>query len=274
LKNSHEIISTRLVSKMSPCIFEPEDFWSGFFHKNVVGRWLVDCVWWGVDWMWRSAAWYDRSEDMERLKPERPVFWSSDGVTVVNSRGMWDRIAKTKVLRDEIEILDGEEVILRSGRRVRCDAVVACTGWTNMYPMFSPSLARELGLPLPISKPDEQLDDVWEEQLKAADAHILERFPRLATQPSYLDHKLKPTPSRLYRAIVPIKRDQDHAIAFLGTVGTTQSLNVAEIQALWAVTYLNGKMALPDKERYGEGGRACDGLEKTQIYWGGVYIYL
>jgi hypothetical protein len=74
LKNSHEIISTRLVSKMSPCIFEPEDFWSGFFHKNVVGRWLVDCVWWGVDWMWRSAAWYDRSEDMERLKPERPVF--------------------------------------------------------------------------------------------------------------------------------------------------------------------------------------------------------
>lgn len=46
---------------------------------------------------------------MERLRPERPVFWSSDGVAVVNSPGMWATVARAEVLRDEIEGLEGEE---------------------------------------------------------------------------------------------------------------------------------------------------------------------
>lgn len=201
--------------------------------------------------MWRAAAKYDRDENMRGLIPERPVFWGGDLIAVLNSEGMWDVVSKARVLRDEIVSAEGDEVVLGGGERVRCDAVVAATGWLNCYPMFEDELAKQLGLPtLPekLQESDEEVSE-WEELLKDADREVVETFPRLAQLPSYPDHKPKSTPNKLFRSIIPIEGDDDHSIAFIGGIGTTQSLNVAEVQSLWAAAYLSNKLSLPSVEK-------------------------
>ncbi|RPA96519.1 FAD/NAD(P)-binding domain-containing protein [Choiromyces venosus 120613-1] len=71
-ENSHQILSTRLMSKMSPCVFQPRDGWMRFFHQTKVGRWVTDMVWNSMQSAWFKAARYDRSDDMSRLRPQLP----------------------------------------------------------------------------------------------------------------------------------------------------------------------------------------------------------
>jgi hypothetical protein len=153
-------------------------------------------------------------------------------------------------LRDEVEWAEGRELVLRSGKRVSCDAVVAATGWSNCYPMFDDALAMELGLPMPPEKAQEDGKEaaIWESLLREADGKIVETFPRLKKLPKYQDRKPKSTPSKLYRCMVPITGDKDHSIAFVGAIGSAQSLNIAEVQALWITAYLSQNLALPTEE--------------------------
>ena len=81
---------------------------------------------------------------MRNLKPDRPVFWFSDGAAVYNKKGLWDIVAKADVLRDDVVSVEGREVLLKSGKRVECDAVITATGWLNCYPFFKDNLAKEL----------------------------------------------------------------------------------------------------------------------------------
>ncbi|KAH7333366.1 hypothetical protein BKA65DRAFT_43331 [Rhexocercosporidium sp. MPI-PUGE-AT-0058] len=248
LSNSHEIISMRLVSKMSPCIFEPLDVFTRFFHCNSIGIKIVDAIWRSIDGMWRKTAGYERSLSMQNLKPDRPVFWSSDGAAVYNKKGLWDIVSKADVMRDHVVSMEGKEVSMKSGKRVACDAVVMATGWLNGYPFFKDDLAKKLGLPtLPANADVEDIED-WESRISQADKIVTDTFPRLKVQPKYPDHAPKFTPSRLHRFIAPVLDSEDRSIAFLGTIGTTQSFLVAEVQALWAAAYLGGDLSLPDEE--------------------------
>lgn len=254
LHSSHEIISMRLVAKMSPCIFEPADNWAKFCHGNKLGIWLVDAVWSFVDWLWKHVAEFDRDENMKGLKPGRTVFLSADGLAVSNSEGLWDNVSKAKILRDEVERAEGTELVLKSGNMLSCDAVVAATGWMNTYPMFDDVLATELGLPMSPQKAHQDGKEAaaWDDLLATADKKVIETFPRLASLPTYPHSEPKSTPGKLYRYIIPITGDIDHSIAFVGAVGSAQSLNVAEIQALWATAYLSDKLSLPTQEKMRE----------------------
>jgi dimethylaniline monooxygenase (N-oxide forming) len=175
------------------------------------------------------------------------LFWSSDGLAVFKTKYMWDNAANSTILRDEVESAANNELILKSGKRVPCDAVVAATGWSNTYTMFDGPLARTLGLPLLLEKAqDGGTEDMeWQDALKRADKKIIEAFPRLGNLPTYPDHVPKSTPNRLYRYMVPIDGNVDHSIAFVGAIGSAQSLNVAEIQALWVTAFLQKRLALP-----------------------------
>jgi Pyridine nucleotide-disulphide oxidoreductase len=254
LHSSHEIISMRLVAKMSPCILEPVDNWAKFCHGSKVGTRMVDAVWSFVDWMWERVARFDRDENMKGLKPGRTLFLSADGLAVSNSEGLWDNVSRATILRDEVDKAEGTELVLKSGKRVLCDAVIAATGWLNTYPMFDDALATDLGLPMPPRKGNEDGKEAaaWDELLAKADKTVVETFPRLANLPSYPHSEPKSTPSRLYRSIIPINGDVDHSIAFVGAIGSAQSLNVAEIQALWTAAYLSNKLPLPSEEKMRE----------------------
>ncbi|PVH74041.1 FAD/NAD(P)-binding domain-containing protein [Cadophora sp. DSE1049] len=249
LSNSHEIISMRLVSKMSPCIFEPLDGLTRFFHCNSIGIKMVDAIWGAIDGMWRKTAGYERSDSMRNLKPDRPVFWFSDGAAVYNKEGLWDIVAKADVLRDDVVSMQGEEVLLKSGKRIECDAVITATGWSNIYPFFKDDVAKKLGLPILPSDADAKDIEAWETRISQADKIVTDTFPRLKVQPKFPDHIPKATPGRLYRYIAPVSDSEDRSIAFLGTIGTTQSFLVAEVQALWATAYLSGSLTLPSEER-------------------------
>lgn len=51
-------------------------------------------MWWEVNRGWVKAAGYDKDDNMEKLRPERPVFWSGDGIAVHNSEGCGVRLRK------------------------------------------------------------------------------------------------------------------------------------------------------------------------------------
>ena len=148
LSNSHETISLGIVSAMSPCIFEPMNKWTRFFHQSKAGIWITAFIWKTVNALWQGKAQYDRSENFKKLRPDRSAYWSSDNVGVSNSPKLWDQLAKTTIYRDDTNYLEGSEVILASSKKLKYDALIACTGWDTTYPMFSTSDALDLGLPL------------------------------------------------------------------------------------------------------------------------------
>jgi len=87
LKNSHEILSMRFVSKTSPCIYEDKDSLTKFFFESWLGRKICGAIWWGVDWMWRAQVGYRKkgNERLRELEPEKKTFWNGGGVAVCNS---------------------------------------------------------------------------------------------------------------------------------------------------------------------------------------------
>jgi dimethylaniline monooxygenase (N-oxide forming) len=137
---------------------------------------------------------------------------------------------------------------IEANNKIECDAVIACTGWKNWFPMFDVELARKLGLPLLPIDSDEDENATWEKRIGRADVEVVAAFPRLLSQLRYPDHAPKSTPSRLFRGMIPVSGDADRSIVFLGNVGTTQSFTVGEVQALWAASYLDGTLPLPATE--------------------------
>ncbi|ETN44048.1 uncharacterized protein HMPREF1541_10913 [Cyphellophora europaea CBS 101466] len=101
-KSSHDLISLKLISKMSPCVFEESDGWTKFFHQSLVGSWLVKAIWHLVDKIWQANASYQRDENFAQLRPDRPAYWCSDNLGVQNTPDLWDTLSKATVVRGEI----------------------------------------------------------------------------------------------------------------------------------------------------------------------------
>jgi dimethylaniline monooxygenase (N-oxide forming) len=247
--SSHEILSKRGVIKTLPCIWDPEDGWSRFFHQSATGRWLAAFLWTCVNAIWQQPPNYGRNANFRLLTPDRPAFWAGDTIAVCNSADLWDTVSKATVYRDNVEKLEDKRVVLVSGKQIECDALVVCTGWKSTYSMFDAGLTKELGLPVPVEDVDREESQKWEGLIKKADKKVLEMFPVLATAPAYPTKVTTTTPNRFYRSMLPANLDpEDQSIIFLGALGTTQSLTVAEIQSLWAAAYLSGNLKVPKKE--------------------------
>jgi len=110
--------------------------------------------------------------------------------------------------------------------------------------MFSKEESIKLGLPMPMTDISPATKKHWHELVAAADAIVLSRFNALSENMILEGLEEERTPHHLYRSIAPIG-DPDRSIAFLGLVGTTQSLLVAEIQSLWSISYLMGDLEVP-----------------------------
>jgi dimethylaniline monooxygenase (N-oxide forming) len=247
-ENSHEIISLKFIAKMSPCVFEPDDWWLRFFHQSGLGKWLVKNIWSLVDGMWRAAAGYGkRGPSFSKLTPDRSAYWCSDNIGVQNTADLWDVVSQATIYRDEVEEIskDGIAVLSSTGEKIKCDALVVCTGWDVTYPMFTPETAFELGLPIAKSNVPSENAERWNDLYNEADTKILTRFPSLAHPPTPHSTKSSTFPNRLYRSLVPPSDVSDRSIVFLGQVGSTQSFLVAEIQSLWAVAYLSNEFPHP-----------------------------
>ena len=247
-KNSHEIISLKLVAKTSPCIFEPENGWTRALHQWRIGRWLVKGIWTMVSAMWQASAKYQRDDNFAQLKPDRSAYWCSDNIGVQNTADLWDVVSRATVFRDEVVEIGDHSATLASGKKVACDAVVACTGWDVSYPMFTKEDTIELGLPVPAADMPLPIKKHWDGLIATADESVIKRFPALAETSIRRKAEAKVLPNRFYRSIAPIQ-DLDRSIAFLGQIGATQSLTIAEIQSLWAVAYLTDQLKVPSEQK-------------------------
>lgn len=146
----------------------------------------------------------------------------------------------------DIETLSPKTVHLSTGEALHTDALLCCTGWCGKPPfqVLPDGAEADLGLPSRTS----QFDGL----ARRADAEIIHRFPMLAHRPSGPHEQIARSagsvgPFRLWRFIAPPTEKFDRSIVFVGMVGNPPFCVNAELQSLWSVAYLTGKMNLERK---------------------------
>lgn len=179
------------------------------------------------------------------------VFWQNDSSGVNQRPDLYPTIAtKVHVYRQSIHRLSSNSITLspktdsekKLPYTLPLDVLVYCTGWTPLSPLYSASMASELGLPVSLSDFDPTKESRWKELEDLKDAEIISRFPALAHPPAYHKSKSTHTPFRLHRAMVPLNDIRDHSIVFLGKLVVGNNFRAAEVQGLWAVAYLDGNL--------------------------------
>ena len=179
------------------------------------------------------------------------VFWQNDSSGINQRPDFYSTIAtKVHVYRQTINHFTADSVILsdwKSGRRTHTlpvDVFVMCTGWNSNSSQFDPWTGFDLGLPTLSPTQSRHGKAAWQALEDIGDRNVLARFPLLRDPPQYQKVESSVSPFRLYKAMTPITDIQDHSIVFLGRMVVGSNFRVAEVQALWAVAYLEGKLKL------------------------------
>lgn len=159
--------------------------------------------------------------------------------------------------RTEVESLsDTDKVHLKDGTEFQTDYIVLCTGFDKSYQVFDEKLQYELGL---ARSPVQAEQEKWRKIEKAAEGEVDELLPALKHSPFGLKtfeqpdtvggRKILHGPSLHYRRlIVPSLAAQgDRSIYFPGFVHSLYNPVVAEVQALWGVTFLLGLHDMPSQ---------------------------
>jgi dimethylaniline monooxygenase (N-oxide forming) len=149
-----------------------------------------------------------------------------------------------QVSRAQLVSAAGNSITLSTGEKAPSDGIVFCTGLEMAIPpLFSPPLARELGLAVDRADLSEEETRHWQSLDKAAEDEFLELYPIFKDPPNNIHiPNFALTPFRLFRTLVPPKPDQTAQtnILFLGNYATGQVQANAEITSLWGVAYLEG----------------------------------
>ncbi|KAK3945107.1 pyridine nucleotide-disulfide oxidoreductase-domain-containing protein [Diplogelasinospora grovesii] len=282
-RNTITMGTSRLMSNLSPSIMTTDSPIGAFFHRTWLGRWLTKAAWGYISTLADKAAGFGTTAaaHTEALRPEikdnrpshRSAFWCDSSLGLITMEDFWSTLRKGDIIivRDNIDTTDSTGVKLRSGKRVDADYVIYATGWGDHFSFFSPELKEELGIPQygdstlkntnkTLAKetvPGGTTADPWVLQDKAADELIAKKLPLLAAGPKDFNgwqrsaarqRAVKVRRWRLYNRMVPLAdNSDDHSIAILGQIHTTQTPTIAEIQALWAAAYLLGDISLPSK---------------------------
>jgi hypothetical protein len=241
----------RALGWFSPCVWASHPI-RNFLHGTWLGRIIVRLFWASLEWDMVRANRYSDHEETAKLRPWFKLIWMGTAVSIINFPGAGDffgliRRGLVKVHIADIERLEPHRVILSNGGDVlETRALILCTGW-KVSPgiRFLPDGTEQaMGFPW-------AADPIDQELVKQARKDVCTRLPMLHTGPERRTYHTKNAegqihttetilhPFRLARFIVPPGLWDDHSIAFLGTVTTFNTPLVAEVQALWALVYLN-----------------------------------
>ncbi|KAI5808008.1 putative monooxygenase [Peziza echinospora] len=257
---SMDIGFTRLFSSFSPSVDSSPDWWAHFLHRTTLGRLLTRLFWWVVTVICNYYAGYSRSENAGRLRPQpNSVFWCNAGCGLISNPKMWELFHSSNlatVHRRNIVAFESGQVILDGGAdstskiALPSDFVLLCTGWRDELhkSMFGPADWTRLGLPY-FDESDSIFESVWGLHERKAESAIDKLFPILANPPA-LATPITPNRNvwRQYRRMVPpsLAAKGENSIVFLGQIYLMQTMFHAEVQALWAVAYLLGNIAVPE----------------------------
>ena len=180
------------------------------------------------------------------------VFWQNDSAGINQRPDFYSTIAtRVQVYRQSIDHLSTDSITLsgnggseNNSQSLPVDVLIMCTGWLPHSQLFPTPVALDLGLPTPLIESTPKEISGWETLEERGDRNILARFPLLRYPPAYFKKRPSYTPCRLYKAMVPVGDIEDHSIVFLGKLIVGNNFRASEVQALWAVAYLDGNIPL------------------------------
>lgn len=244
----------RLMTPMLASIFAEPSNVSRFLYRSWLGQFIFWRFWALVALAVSSMTKYDRKGGRKNgfynLKPDTAPFWANDSTSLINRADFLDTIANhVQVYREDVESIHERSTKLSNGTKLEADAIVYGTGWRSDIPYFDKPLALWLGLPVPEEDHDAKHQQRWEALDQEAAAKVDVEMPVLSSKDPYWKHDSHRTPLRLYKCMLPIS---DQSIVFLGKTVIGHVFPSAEVEALWAVAALDGRIALPtvpDMER-------------------------
>ncbi|KAF6809037.1 flavin-binding monooxygenase-like protein [Colletotrichum plurivorum] len=248
-KRMDQLLNVRWMSWFSPCPWGQEDGYGGirnFLHGTAVGRFMVDSFWSVLSGDVLAANAYDSHPELQKLKPWHSAFWIGSGLSILNyESSLFDLIkdGKIRVHIDNIDHLEPRTVVLASGRQLDAEAIICSTGWKKESTIKFAGLGEEqLGLPLSPSE-KRALDE-------AADAKVLNLYPRLADQPKLKFQPKEANPLRYYRFMVPSTMMDSRNLAFAGMISSVSTSICATVQGHWIAAFLSGRLdRLPATEK-------------------------
>ncbi|KID93457.1 hypothetical protein MAJ_10579, partial [Metarhizium majus ARSEF 297] len=249
--NTVDLMATRAVASFSPAIMNTSGAWYNFLQKTRIGNTLTWAFWRLLSWMAKRDAGYHKDDNWEKLRPipkDYGIFWANSGLGLASAPDFWKTIHSSglTVHRTEIDgFSDGSKVVLRNEQVLEADAVILCTGWTDNLGLFDESTRVTYGLP---SAAD--LDQGWQDLDALADMEVLEKLPLLKYSPNTINAASTIKPWRLYRRMIsPIMSAKgDRSVFFPGQIHSVFTPLVAEVQALWGVAFMLGRLHLPNQE--------------------------
>ncbi|CAI7660048.1 unnamed protein product [Penicillium bialowiezense] len=239
----------RALGWFSPCVWVSHPI-SNFLHRTWLGCLIVRLFWACLQWDMIRVNRYSDHEETAKLKPWFKPLWVGTAVSILNfPSDIFGLIQQglVKVHIADVERLEPCRVVLSNGEdSLGTRALILCTGW-KVSPgiRFLPDgIDQDMGFPWAADPIDRGL-------VEQAHKDIRTRLPMLHTGPESRTYHTQdmeveiPTdetvlhPFRLARFIAPLGLWDDHSIAFLGIVNTFNTSIVTEVQALWALVYLN-----------------------------------
>ncbi|KAL4746954.1 hypothetical protein BDW72DRAFT_183835 [Aspergillus terricola var. indicus] len=237
----------RALGWFSPCIWVTSPI-RRFLHGTWLGRIIVRLFWAALEWDLLRVNRYSDHDETAKLRPWIKPIWAATAVGILNFPDNFFSLIRGEMVKvhiADLERLERHTVILSNGDKLDTRAVILCTGWKASPGIrFLPDgIEQDLGFPWTADSLDPEL-------VKQTRKNIYTRLPMLRTFPESRSYHGKDAqgqdaneivlhPFRLARFMVPPALWDDHSIAFLGTVTTFNTSFVAEVQALWALVYLN-----------------------------------
>jgi hypothetical protein len=139
------------------------------------------------------------------------------------------------------------------------DAFIAATGFSAKPTISFEPASIHSNLGLPTTHMDKAQRQIWAELDAKADRAIATQFPQLLSGISSnatdsADDAGGYTPWRLYRGIAPpgLAAAGDRSLVFLGMFSNLANTTRLEVQCLWALAYLEGRLPLPEQDRLWE----------------------
>jgi dimethylaniline monooxygenase (N-oxide forming) len=177
---------------------------------------------------------------------------------VVTLPDFWDKLhsGRINVIRDSLQDIQKDRILLKSGKTLETDYLILCTGWGDHFSMFDDKTKIELGLPIHGELPPEatEMDIAWKKYDTEAENSVNEKLPLIAKAPKLRNASESTVKAqrrwRLYRRSIPLSLalTNDRSLAILGQIHTVQTPLVAEIQSLWTILWLLGEIDLPDED--------------------------
>jgi hypothetical protein len=240
------LLQTRLITWLSPCIFEDGFSWiRSFFHQHWLGRRIVDTFFAKMQHGIEEINNYDQHTETAKLRPWDDLFFIGTNRGLLNY-GLdffeFVRNGKVRIHVADIARLSHHTVHLSNGDSLTSDVLICGTGWKDT-PQLNFLTKKELGLPGHVAASVKQ-------HLPKADAEILQTCPKLQNQPAPRHVKPMtgdktantPEPYRLYRFIVPPAFIESRTLAFAGAYRSPATTIIAQTQALWITAFLDGRL--------------------------------